>query len=987
MIHTDRLADALSPRERLLLPSRSAEGSDPPPHELDDASTEPVRQHLDHGVTLPAWHSSACEAFVHDRALHTEPILSPRDLAFVGFCEPFLAREQGRLVDAIRAHSDSFADTNTILSDWQSEVLFRASELCSRALVLEMHILKQRHGLPGDTPEARYLEFERLLGTDTHRRRILLQYPVLGRMCTTIIHNSVSSLLELMDRLAEDSKDLERAFGALGRVSGLSTGCGDPHREGRSVCELHFESGRTIMYKPRPMAPDECFQRTLRWASQRIRHHHHEMTVLDRASYGWCEHVERATSSDPEAIARYYWRSGSLLALLYFLGGSDIHNENVIARGEFPVLIDLETLVGPRLSSPSPNSKLAESVLTVGLLPWRIELGVGRSATTEVSVGGLDPVGDQLTPIAVPVWKNQGTDELRLEREYLPLPQQRNLPYHYDFAPDEAMLTKSLIDGFTETYSAVCRDRADFLTHIEIYQRCSSRVVLRPTFQYCHLTQESMHPQNLGHGHDLDAHFDQLWTMSRGDPDLERVVDSEKEQLWSLDVPVFCASASDRGIRSHAGDELFEAHESGMDGVRRRVRGASAADLGHQHWLIRVALARACSAPHESSMGRLLARHRTAAVDPLEIGLTIAQEIVQRGFSVEGMAGASWLGLHEEADGDFAPVVLGDALYDGGAGIALFLLYASEFPGGHQLAAATDALVTGCLERMRNGGLGPGLFSGRAGGLYLATVAHHLGRLDLEVLRATAPGTMADQVLGATGLDVIDGAAGCMLSLLVYHEVFSDDVSLEIATRLGERIRCEAHGWMQAGADASFAHGLSGVLYALLRLSEAEASPSAGTDRAFLGELVHETLCALSSQELSTTWCRGVSGITMALTKYVERMGGVDERTSREVERAMRRQSDAPLPTSDCLCHGTLGLVDLLATSREQSAHGRVDAFLASVLDRASAEGWSCGIALEPETPGLMTGLAGIGYQLLRHHDPSFVPSILRLEAPGRRSA
>ncbi|MBW4699013.1 MAG: hypothetical protein KME03_14150 [Aphanocapsa lilacina HA4352-LM1] len=41
-----------------------------------------------------------------------------------------------------------------------------------------------------------------------------------------------------------------------------------------------------------------------------------------------------------------------------------------------------------------------------------------------------------------------------------------------------------------------------------------------------------------------------------------------------------------------------------------------------------------------------------------------------------------------------------------------------------------------------------------------------------------------------------------------------------------------------------------------------------------------------------------------------------------------------------------------------------------------------CGVSNGFETPGLMNGLAGIGYGLLRMAVPNYVPSILTLEAP-----
>jgi lantibiotic modifying enzyme len=50
----------------------------------------------------------------------------------------------------------------------------------------------------------------------------------------------------------------------------------------------------------------------------------------------------------------------------------------------------------------------------------------------------------------------------------------------------------------------------------------------------------------------------------------------------------------------------------------------------------------------------------------------------------------------------------------------------------------------------------------------------------------------------------------------------------------------------------------------------------------------------------------------------------------------------------------------------------------------ASAAGtdWICANPLGVESPGLMTGLAGIGYAFLRFADPARVPSVLALDGP-----
>ena len=90
------------------------------------------------------------------------------------------------------------------------------------------------------------------------------------------------------------------------------------------------------------------------------------------------------------------------------------------------------------------------------------------------------------------------------------------------------------------------------------------------------------------------------------------------------------------------------------------------------------------------------------------------------------------------------------------------------------------------------------------------------------------------------------------------------------------------------------------------------------------------------------------------------------------------------------LCHGALGNIELLLTAAELLGRpGDHDALArATALTVASIEanGPVTGVPLGVETPGFMTGLAGIGYQLLRLAEPGKVPSALLL-APPRWSA
>lgn len=45
-------------------------------------------------------------------------------------------------------------------------------------------------------------------------------------------------------------------------------------------------------------------------------------------------------------------------------------------------------------------------------------------------------------------------------------------------------------------------------------------------------------------------------------------------------------------------------------------------------------------------------------------------------------------------------------------------------------------------------------------------------------------------------------------------------------------------------------------------------------------------------------------------------------------------------------------------------------------------DNWICGLPQDAQTPGLMVGLAGIGFGLLRFWSPQEIPSVVSLDKP-----
>ena len=62
----------------------------------------------------------------------------------------------------------------------------------------------------------------------------------------------------------------------------------------------------------------------------------------------WVEFVNFKECHSADELERFYQRQGGYLGLLYSLEATDFHFENLIAAGEYPILIDLESLFHPR---------------------------------------------------------------------------------------------------------------------------------------------------------------------------------------------------------------------------------------------------------------------------------------------------------------------------------------------------------------------------------------------------------------------------------------------------------------------------------------------------------------------------------------------------------------------------------------------------------------------------------------------------------------
>jgi lantibiotic modifying enzyme len=135
----------------------------------------------------------------------------------------------------------------------------------------------------------------------------------------------------------------------------------------------------------------------------------------------------------------------------------------------------------------------------------------------------------------------------------------------------------------------------------------------------------------------------------------------------------------------------------------------------------------------------------------------------------------------------------------------------------------------------------------------------------------------------------------------------------------------------------------------------------------------------------ATFWCHGAPGIGLARLRSLRHLD--DPAVREEIGAAVRTTLATGFGHNHSLCHGDLGNLELLLEAERAglAPEGTAARVTARIAAHIEAEGWRCGNPMGVESPGLLTGLAGIGYGLLRAAAPGEVPSVLALEAPAWR--
>lgn len=144
-------------------------------------------------------------------------------------------------------------------------------------------------------------------------------------------------------------KDLELKRGSLAsllpkteeslKVHKINTNFSESHNEGRNVYILETLNGDKFVYKQRSCLLEKSFFKLLDYLNEEFPLIQYKpwLINLDDNS-GFMEYIEHKKVSNLQEVQCFYERIGFYLCIFHVLGATDLHSENLIAFGEYPVL-------------------------------------------------------------------------------------------------------------------------------------------------------------------------------------------------------------------------------------------------------------------------------------------------------------------------------------------------------------------------------------------------------------------------------------------------------------------------------------------------------------------------------------------------------------------------------------------------------------------------------------------------------------------------
>lgn len=931
---------------------------------------------------------------------------------FPQFYEQYIEEYSIRLHDMLGEKESNIAKEVKI--DLAKNLVEQLQMICIRTLIKQMHTYKNKGVLQGNSSAEEYDYFCRnIVGKMEFRKTLYRNFPVLERCIKDKVEALLHYYLEIIENFEEDKREIIQSlcFGKVtNRIVHIVGEASDIHHHGKQVVKIRLDNGFDILYKPHEMKNEKWYEEILRWFSEKTGINQYYYSIIVCRNHSWCMIVDYKSCESELQMKNYYKRIGIHIFITYLLGTKDLHYENVIASGEYPVLIDLEMLFGMDYGQPRESAeqeiryRINRSVLMSGLLPFFSWNQEGKG----INLSAISGESGQEYPFLIPTIENGGTSDMHISYKKGYSVNSKNLAKIKEDFVEPLTYEKEIEEGFRKAYKAAMNYKKELVQVIMSLQKTYSRVLMADTQRYSMLLSASYYPDLLRDGADREIFLHSLW-QGRNEKQIKVICHEVKNLLYG-DIPFFYIDIDDTIIYSR-GREIgkIDSDKTVRESICGRIRELSVKDMENQCDYIMLSLELSDKKKEHcknkvyyvDNVGMITEKWNSKKINPVKV---LTDRLINHAVWNKERTDVSWeiinFSSSDHTAWDIRPVNY--YLYSGLAGIFVLLYAIIEINDTKEVKDMFHVVRKKLFEYTDNIQLSQdnlmtrdtGLYEGESSIAYSYLILYKYSHEEIYLQNAKKHMEVVNGLVDEDQkYDLIYGNAGAAYMLLELYFVTNESQYIKEAEHVAKLLKASAVimdkgiGWKVNGKlkpMAGMAHGNAGIILPIIilwRLTGKNEYQKMAEEIWQYEEFLYDPQInnwvdirneKKEVKEDSVAWCHGAAGILLSRLICRENVEDIQEvqckkQFEKDIMRAYKKLENCWKRESWCLCHGTCGNQWILEKAEKKMGKENVGWRRKWIENEMSKEIWL--LPQEKINPGMMGGYGGVLYWLIKGRD------------------
>ncbi len=863
--------------------------------------------------------------------------------------------------------------------------LLEMFNLTGKILALKLDDYKKTNKFNSKNSEDRFIEF--LTSTFNSRDsyfKFYKEFPVLAKLIVIRTNYLLNNFIQILSRLDNDYKEVKQFFSIHNyKLSEIKLSIGDSHEQGKSVAILNFDNIK-VVYKPKNLKISLAFEEFISWYTNKSNLLEIKLPKgIYKDNYTYNEFIEPKVCNNNIEIERFYIRYGYLIAISYLFSINDLHLENIIANGEYPVIIDIETsfqyinnFENSNVYSEIMRKLLIESVSNTCLLPTQLKIDNKESIELSAFNGKQVKLSKKyLSPIKI------NTDEFHYEKiSGIYSPYGDNIPKNKNkYEVDIQSYKIKILEGFDEFINFILKNKEDLLKNINIFKGLKIRCLLKNTEKYVSMIRYSNHPN-----YNIEMKYRErlmmnLWAYPYLD---KRPVLSEIKDLIFNDIPIFYSYTDSTSLIDSRGKVYKDYFEnSGLNISKDRISNLTKEVIKEQQIILLTSLGLADNYLNENKKDKKII-YTTQHFNYIKQSKKITDELIENSILREEEC--SFININCDKNKHWELKPCNESLYNGLSGISILFLelyretnqnkYLNYYYKIIQTAINQSKILP--IESAFTGYLSPiypiileKLYFDNIKYIeYIKNIFESIQKLNIEDIRKIQ------------GCDYISGISGIIKLLRISYNIFGEEyISKNIIDKFifvfNERINSiEYKEFYQCGIT----HGISGIVLSLCGYENIEEN--------LLKDMLHKEVELSIKQKDTKKWFSNLlSMIQVRLYLLKEYSSIIDKYQLEYLISQLENKLDTMLP-NDTICYGVgsiaITLKMIFDETKDKKWIEKLNLLLTNMYLNSLYEDYSIPKIDKIKSKGLFDGISGIGWLYL--YLEKSINNILLLETKNR---